>query len=79
MTSPLENLYPDTDNAEPVFAQPGPVSTGEQSHSVLVSTGHVAPGIAEEGELSDFEDQPDRETVRGCARLSAPGEVEIQE
>ena len=44
MTSHLENLYPDTDNAEPVFVQPGPVSTGEQSHSVPVSTGHGSTG-----------------------------------
>ena len=63
MTSTLENLYPDTDTAEPVFAQPGPVSTGEQaSHTLPVSASHVAQETTEEGELSDFEDQPDIDT-----------------
>ena len=41
MTSPLENLYPDTDvdTTEPVFSQPGPVSYGDTvSHSLPVSS-----------------------------------------
>ena len=61
MTSPLENLYPDT--AEPVFAQPSPVSTGEQtSHTLPVSASYVAPETTEEGELFEVEDQPDVDT-----------------
>ena len=83
MTSLLENLYPDTDATEPVFAQPSLVSYGDPvSHSIPVSSvSYVPPEPAEEGELSDLEDQPDvdagdsdrvlsedqnyRETVRG--------------
>ena len=89
MTSPLENLYPDTDAdaTEPVFAQPGLVSYGDPvSHSLPVSSAsYVPPEPAEEGEISDLEDQPDvdagdsdrvlsedqnyRETVRGVRAL----------
>ena len=59
----MEKLYPDVDTSEPVFAQPGPVSTDEQvSHSLPVSTGHVALEPTEEGELSELEDQPDVDT-----------------
>ena len=63
MTSPLENLYPvtDVDATELVFAQPGPVSYGDPlSHSLPVSSAsYLHPEPAEEGELSDLEDQPD--------------------
>ena len=63
MTSPLENLHPDpdVDSTEPVFSQPGPVSYGDTvSHSLPVSSAsYVPPEPAEEGELSDPEDQPD--------------------
>ena len=85
MTSPLENLYPepDIDSTEPVFSQPGPVSYGDSvSHSLPVSSAsYLPPEPAEEGEVSDPEEQPDveagdsdrviseeqnyRETVRG--------------
>ena len=59
-SSPLDNLYLDTD-PEPVFQQPGPVP------SVQSSTGPVhfpardviPPDQAEEGELSDPEQEPD--------------------
>ena len=84
MTS-LENLYPDldVDSTEPVFSQPGPVSYGDSSsHSLPVSSAsYLPPEPAEEGEVSDPEEQPDveagdsdrvlsdeqnyRETVRG--------------
>ena len=85
MVSPLENLYQDPD-PEPVFAQPassGPVASVEQCAETLpVSTRDIIqPEQAEEGELSELEDQPDitdtetdraisedqnyRETVRG--------------
>ena len=60
MTSPMENLYPDTDvdATEPVFAQPGAVSYGDSlSHSLLVSSAsYIPPEPAEEGEISDLED-----------------------
>ena len=48
-------------STEPVFAQPGPVSYGDSvSHSLPVSSAsYVPPEPAEEGELSDLEDQPD--------------------
>ena len=61
MTSPLENLYPDTDTSEPFFPQPGLVSYVDPvSHSLPVSvTSHVTPELAEEGELLELEDQPD--------------------
>ena len=63
MTSPLENLYPDIDKSEPVFSQPGPVSTGEDiSHSLTVSATDHAPETYEEGELSEIEDQPELDT-----------------
>ena len=63
MTSPLENFYPDIDNPEPVFSQPGPVSTGVQlSHSLPVSATDPAPENFEEGELSEVEDQPEFDT-----------------
>ena len=61
MTSPLENLYPDTETTEPLFAQPGPVSYCDQvSHSLLVSAASRATlEPAEEGALLELEDQPD--------------------
>ena len=63
MTSPLENLYPDPDgdSTELVFSQPGPVSYGDSvSHSLPVSSAsYLIQEPAEEGELSDPEDQPD--------------------
>ena len=85
ITSPLENLYPepDIDTTEPFFSQPGPVSYGDPcSQSLPVSSAsYLPPEPAEEGEVSDPEDQPDveagdsdrvlseeqnyRETVRG--------------
>ena len=85
MTSPLENLYPDTDvdSTKSLFSQPSLVSYGDSvSHSLPVSSAsYLPPEPAEEGELSDPEDQPDvdagdsdrvlseeqnhRETVRG--------------
>ena len=65
MTSPLENLYPDpdVDSTEPVFLQPGPVSYGDSSsHSLPVSSAsYLPPEPAEEGEVSDPEEQPDVE------------------
>ena len=65
MTSPLENLYPepDIDTTEPVFSQPGPVSYGDScSQSLPVSSAsYLPPEPAEEGEVSDPEDQPDVE------------------
>ena len=63
MTSPLENLYPDNDISEPVFAQPGLVSAIEKvSHSLLVSASDIALEAFEEGEVSEPEDQPDVDT-----------------
>ena len=63
MTSPLENLYPDTDTSELVFSQPGPVSSGDQiSHSLPVSASPVAPEPTEESELSELDDQPEVDT-----------------
>ena len=82
MTSPLENLYPDpdVDSTEPVFSQHAPVSYGDSvSHSLPVSSASYLPmEPAEEGELSDLEDQPDvlsedqnyRETVRGVRQTA---------
>ena len=85
MVSPLENLYHDPD-PEPVFAEPassGPVSSVEQCAETLPVSAQdiIQPEQAEEGELSELEDQPDitdtetdraisgdqnyRETVRG--------------
>ena len=65
MTSLLENLYPDpdVDSTEPVFSQPGPVSYGDSlSHSLPVSSAtYLPPEPAEEGEVSDPEEQPDVE------------------
>ena len=79
MTSPLENLYPEADSTEPVFS----VSYGDSSSHYLPvsSASYLPPEPAEEGEVSDPEDQPDveagdsdkvlsedqnyRETVRG--------------
>ena len=58
ITSPLENLYPDTDTSELVFSQPDPVSSEDQiSHCLSVLASHVAPEPTEEGELSELEDQ----------------------
>ena len=39
MTSPLENLYPDTDTSEPVFSQPGPVLSFSSGLCQSCSTG----------------------------------------
>ena len=65
MTSPLKNLYPeaDIDSTEPVFSQPGPVSYGDSSSHYLPvsSASYLPPEPAEEGEVSDPEDQPDVE------------------
>ena len=60
MSSPLENLYPDTD-LEPVFAQPGPVSLSVPvADPLLVTAQDVIPlEQFEEGEVSDLEDQQD--------------------
>ena len=61
----MENLYPepDIDSTELVFSQPGPVSYGDSvSHSLPVSsTSYLPPEPAEEGEVSDPEEQPDVE------------------
>ena len=74
MTSPLENLYPeqDLDTSEPVFSQPGPISYGDVvPHSVPASStlfipvssassaSYLPPEPAEEGEVSDQEENPD--------------------
>ena len=67
MTSPLENLYPepDIDTTEPVFSQPGPVSYGDSCAQALPvsSASYLPPEPAEEGEVSDPEDQPDVEAL----------------
>ena len=66
MVSPLENLYQESD-LEPVFAQPassGPViSSYEQCIEPLpVSARNITPlEQAEEGELSELEDQPEQD------------------
>ena len=64
--SSLENLYPDTDvdTTEPVFSQPGPVSYGDSlSQSFPASGASFLPlEPAEEGEVSDPEEQPDVDT-----------------
>ena len=63
MTSSLENLYPDINTSEPVFAQPNPVSAAEQvSHSLLVATSGHAPETYKEGELSELENEPELDT-----------------
>ena len=65
MASPLENLYPeaDIDSTEPLFTQPGPVSYGDSSSHYLPvsSASYLPPKPAEEGEVSDPEEQPDVE------------------
>ena len=73
MTSPLENLYPEQalDSSEPVFSQPGTISFGDISHSLPASSAlsvpvssasaaaYLPPDPAEEGEVSDQEENPD--------------------
>ena len=56
MTSPLENLYPEA-GPEPVFAQPGPVSTVETSSGPLQFPARdvMPPDQIEEGEVSEPE------------------------
>ena len=65
MTSPLENLYPepDIDSTKPVFSPPGLVSYGDSfSQSLPVSSAsYLPPEPAEEGEVSDLEEQSDVE------------------
>ena len=61
MVSPLENLYPDTDQ-EPVFLQPGPVASAVSSGPRHFQTRDVIlPDQIEEGEVSEpeLDDQPD--------------------
>ena len=60
MSSPLENLYPEAD-LEPVFAQPGLVSSTEPVTDPLpVSVQDVLPPEQfEEGKVSNPEDQPE--------------------
>ena len=57
---PLDNLYPDTD-LEPVFQQPGPVPPAQSStgpvHFLVQDV--IPPDHAEEGEVSDPEQEPD--------------------
>ena len=56
MSSPLENLYPETD-PEPVFAQPSPVSSAQTSSSPLhfPAWDVMLPDQIEEGEVSEPE------------------------
>ena len=62
MSSPLENLYPETD-PEPVFAQPSPVSA-TSAGPLPVSAWDIIPlEQIEEGEVSDLDDQPDPDAV----------------
>ena len=61
MVSPLENLYPDTDQ-ERVFLQPGPVASAVSSGLRHFPTRDVMlPDQIEEGEVSEpeLDDQPD--------------------
>ena len=59
-SSPLDNLYPDTD-PKPVFQQPGPVPSAQSStgpvHFPVRDV--IPPDQAEEGEVSDPEQEPD--------------------
>ena len=59
-SSPLDNLYPDTD-PKPVFQQPGPVPPAQSStgpvHFPVRDV--IPPDQAEEGEVSDPEQEPD--------------------
>ena len=65
MTSPLENLYPNIDTSEPVFAQSGPVFAAEQvSDSLPVSASGHAPETGDSYRAIS-EDQSYWETVRG--------------
>ena len=71
MTSPLENLYPENDSTELVFAQPGPVSTAEHvSDPLPVSAQDVLPPEQfEQGEVSELEDQPELDTADSDRQL----------
>ena len=64
MSSPLENLYPET-GPELVFAQPGhALAMDYSSGPLLVSDRDIAqPEQTEEGELSDLDNQPDPDTT----------------
>ena len=64
MVSPLENLYPETDQ-EPVFHQPGPVTSAVSSGPLHFPTQDVMLlDQMEEGEVSEpeLDDQPDSDT-----------------
>ena len=56
MSSPLENLYPETDS-EPVFQQPRPVSSAVSSSGPLhfPAREFLSPDQVEEGEVSELE------------------------
>ena len=59
-SSPLDNLYPDTD-PEPVFQQPGPVPSAQSSTGPVHFPARdvIPPDQAEEGEVSDPEQELD--------------------
>ena len=73
MSSPLENLYPET-NPEPVFQQPGPISSAQSSSGPLHFPAQdiMSPDQIEEGEVSEPEpdDQQDSDSAEKDKVLS---------
>ena len=73
MSSPLENLYPETD-PEPVFQQPGPVYSSQSSSGPLHFPARdiMSPDQFEEGEVSEPEpdDQQDSDSAEKDKVLS---------
>ena len=71
MSSPLENLYPETD-PEPVFQQPGPVYSTQSSSSPLHFPARdiISPDQFEEGEVSEPDDQQDWDSAEKDKVLS---------
>ena len=73
MSSPLENLYPETD-PEPVFHQPGPVYSTQSSSGPLHFPARdiMSPDQIEEGEVSEPEpdDQQDSDSAEKDKVLS---------
>ena len=65
-SSPLENLYPETD-PEPVFQQPGPVSSSQPSSGPLHFPARdiIPPDQFEEGEVSDPEPEDQQDSDSG--------------